>query len=188
MKVCSLTESVLLIRATAAGRAETCSRRTLAIVVRVVRFRRADSPSQPRLGPAQVGADLLDERLAQLLGLARADAVDGMQIFDARRLDAGQLAQRGVVKDDVGRNAALASDPEADGAETVEQIVIDILPGFGRGARALPAIPRHAALARQRQVGPRRAVLQQRDAPFSQRQDRELVVGLPQQSAGGQLL
>src|SRR4051794_26175436 len=140
MKVCSLTESVLLIRATAAGRAETCSRRTLAIVVRVVRFRRADSPSQPPLGPAEVGADLLDERLAQLLGLARADAVDGMQVFDARRLDAGELAQRGVVKDDVGRNAAVAGDPQADGAEPAEQIGIDILPRFPCSARPLPPI------------------------------------------------
>ena len=91
------------------------------------------------------------------------------------------------MEDDVGRDAALARDPQADGAQAIEQIVIDVLPrlGVGRGRarrRSVSFVTRRwRASARS---GTRRGVLQQRDARFGQRQHRILVVGLPQQPFG----
>src|SRR5215467_14505666 len=80
-------------------------------------------------------ADLVDERFTQLLGLAGADAVDRVQVLDTRGFQARQLAKCGVVEDDVRRHAAVAGDPQADGAQAVEEVVIHVLPRLGRRAR-----------------------------------------------------
>src|SRR5438128_12495939 len=103
---------------------------------------------------SQVASYLVDERLAELFGLPGADAVDGVQLLDALRLQTGQLAQGGVVEDDVRRDAAFARDAEADGAQPIEEIVIDVLPGLAIGPDPLRApILRHAPLPGERQVG-----------------------------------
>src|SRR5260221_8891843 len=100
------------------------------------------------LTPRLKCANLVHELLPHLLGFPRPDAVDGVQLRDAGRLQARQLAQRGVVEDDVRRDAALARDAEADGAQAIEEMVADPLPGLGVAPRPFGAAAlRHAPLA-----------------------------------------
>ena len=106
------------------------------------------------------------------------------------RLEPRQLAQRGVVEDDVRRHAALARHLQAQRAQPLEEVAIDAFPAFGLGlrrarwARVLIGPP----LPRQRQVGRGAGVLQQRHAVGGELQHRILVVGLPQQPVRQQLV
>ena len=72
--------------------------------------------------------DGIQELLAEVLGLARADAGHVQQRRQRARPGLGHLAQRAVVEDDVGRHAAAAGDLEAQRAERVEQLAIDAFP------------------------------------------------------------
>src|SRR4051812_40869052 len=63
-----------------------------------------------------------EERLAQIVGLARADAFDFEQRVDGRGPKAGHLAQRGVVEDDIGGDTARARDLQPHRAQAFEEI------------------------------------------------------------------
>src|SRR4051812_42075983 len=95
-------------------------------------------------------SDLLDERLAEPFRLAGADAVDAAQLLDVPRLQPRELAQRGVVKNDVRRHAAGTRETQPHRAQTVEQILIGVGPlARGRTAAFGTPLSDDTALTRQ---------------------------------------
>ncbi len=66
---------------------------------------------------------------AEVFEFVFADAVDEAEVLQGGGADAGEFAEGGVGKDDVGGDAAFGSDVFSEGAEGVEEFVIDILPG-----------------------------------------------------------
>ena len=94
------------------------------------------------------------------------------------------------MEDDVGRDAALARDPQADGAQAIEEIVIDVLPGLGIGPRRAPDGGPSSRAAGAPAPGPAwrpRPSAARRPASVSA-STGILVVGLPQQPFGADLL
>ena len=89
-----------------------------------------------------------------------------------------------------GGTPRAARDLEANGAQTFEEIAIDVLPGLGLDTRARfgSAVLARAPLPRQHESRLRVGVLQQRDTLFGELEDRKLGVGLAQQSVPDQLL
>src|SRR5438067_1031392 len=67
--------------------------------------------------------DRVEEGVAEVGGLFRADAVDLMQVVDRLRPALDHIAQRRFVKDNVGRHAALARPPHALAAQDGEQLL-----------------------------------------------------------------
>src|SRR5262249_25217282 len=132
--------------------------------------------------------DFGDDGVAEIRRLARADAVNAAELIDRLRFDPREFAERGVVEDYVRRNAAGPRDPQAEGGGALDQLVISARDDRGGtafvGARLLHAPP----LACEREIGKGAAVLQQRHAVGREREDRIRLVGLPQQSFGGELL
>src|SRR5882724_10862242 len=72
--------------------------------------------SKPFL-PLRKGPDHPEDRLAQVVGLARADAVDVAHGLDAGGLEPREFAQARVVEDDVRRHVPLAREAQAQRAQ-----------------------------------------------------------------------
>src|SRR5688500_19836742 len=70
------------------------------------------------------------EMFAEVFGLACADTIHRPQRLHRLRLETRHLAQRRVVKDDVGGHAAGPRDLHADGAELLEQLSVHTFPGL----------------------------------------------------------
>ena len=84
----------------------------------------------------RVLADGREEHLAEVVGLAGADALHGEQRVDGGRTKPRHLAKRRVMKDHVRRHAARSGDVEPDRAQPLEQRAVDALPRFGFDARS----------------------------------------------------
>src|SRR5690606_20888308 len=103
--------------------------------------------------------------LAIALEFGRADAADGGERRQVRRVAAGDLLQRGIVEDDVGGQVLLARTLAAPGAQALEArqglaierrayrlpvgggIAATVAPGSPRTRRREVAAQRHARLA-----------------------------------------
>src|SRR6187431_2648297 len=69
----------------------------------------------------RVRANRREECFAEIVGLARADPLDRTQRVERVGPQPGHLTKRGVVKDDVGWDAPLASHLEPHCAEALEE-------------------------------------------------------------------
>ena len=76
-------------------------------------------------------ADGLQKHIAEILGLARAHAFHLQQRVNRSRPQTGHFAERGIVKNDVRRNASRTGDLESNPAQPIEELAIDVLPRLG---------------------------------------------------------
>src|SRR5687768_1081264 len=116
-----------------------------------------------------LASDQTDDVLAVRFELPRADAGNAAQRVQRGRAGARDFPQRGIVEDDVSRNAVAARRLHAPGAQALEQRLRrpgERFPGgaaYARGALWLaPAAQRDAALAAQHRAAfarqPQRAI------------------------------
>src|SRR5688572_188344 len=76
----------------------------------------------------RVRANRREVCFAEIVGLARADPFDQTQRVERVGPQPGHLTKRGVVKDDVGWDAALASHLEPHCAEALKESAVHVLP------------------------------------------------------------
>src|SRR5262249_41620442 len=101
----------------------------------------------------------------EVVGLPRPDPSDFEQAADRRWTAARHVTKRRVVEDDIRRDASRARDVEADGAQTLEQIAIDVVPRLRFDTRTRAClVPARRPLARERQMRAAVLVFEQRDA------------------------
>src|SRR5262249_42825667 len=71
-----------------------------------------------------VRANGVQERVAEIRRLPRADSVHMVQIVKGFRASLDHVAERGVVENHVRRHTPFTRDPEPHGAQHIEQIAV----------------------------------------------------------------
>src|SRR5262245_10872797 len=136
-----------------------------------------------------MAADCGEERLAQIIGLPRADALDGQQRVDRPGPQACHLSKRGVVEDHVRWDAARPSDLEPNRTEAFEQRAVDRFPRLGLDARLQARRPlARRLLAREPEIRIQRSILHEGESLRRQGQDRILAASLLQEAESYKLL